>query len=69
MELKQSPLFEPVLWEGGRFKILDETVLPWKVDYIPVDELSQALQAVKGLVPGIGVAEGIRAALKALAKS
>ena len=29
----------------------------------------EALQAVKGLAPGIGVAEGIRAALKALAKS
>lgn len=29
----------------------------------------EALQAVKGLQPGIGVAEGIRAALKALAKS
>ena len=47
MEPKQSPLFEPVLWEGGRFKILDETLLPWKVDYISVGELSQALQAVK----------------------
>jgi holliday junction DNA helicase RuvA len=29
----------------------------------------EALAAVKGLPPGIGVAEGIRAALKALAKS
>ena len=29
----------------------------------------EALQAVKGLPPGLGVAEGIRAALKALAKS
>jgi Holliday junction DNA helicase RuvA len=29
----------------------------------------EALQAVKGLQPGLGVAEGIRAALKALAKS
>jgi len=29
----------------------------------------EALQAVKGLAPGLGVAEGIRAALKALAKS
>ena len=29
----------------------------------------EALAAVKGLAPGIGVAEGIRAALKALAKS
>jgi Holliday junction DNA helicase RuvA len=29
----------------------------------------EALGAVKGLAPGIAVAEGIRAALKALAKS
>ena len=29
----------------------------------------EALQAVKGLAPGLGTAEGIRAALKALAKS
>ncbi len=47
MKLKQSPLFEPVLWKEGRFKILDETLLPWKVDYILIGELSQALQAVK----------------------
>ncbi len=47
MELKPSLLFEPVLWEAGRFKILDVTLLPWKVDYIRVEEISQALQAVK----------------------
>ena len=47
MKAKQSPLFEPVLWEGDRFKILDETLLPWKSDYIEVSEVSQALQAVK----------------------
>ncbi len=29
----------------------------------------EALQATKGLAPGVGIAEGIRAALKALAKS
>ena len=47
MKASQSPLFEPVLWEGGRFKILDETLLPWKSDYIEVNEVSQALSAVK----------------------
>jgi methylthioribose-1-phosphate isomerase len=47
MEAKQSPLFQPVLWEGGRFKILDETLLPWKSDYIEVSDLSEALSAVK----------------------
>lgn len=47
MKTKPSPLFEPVLWEGDRFKILDETLLPWQVEYLPVTELSHALQAVK----------------------
>ncbi|MCZ6625335.1 MAG: S-methyl-5-thioribose-1-phosphate isomerase [Deltaproteobacteria bacterium] len=47
MKPKQSPLFIPALWEGSHFKILDETLLPWKIDYITVDEVSQALQAVK----------------------
>ncbi len=47
MNVKQSPLFQPVLWENGRFKILDETELPWKTEYIEVRELSEALGAVK----------------------
>jgi methylthioribose-1-phosphate isomerase len=44
---KQSPLFQPVLWKDGRFKILDETLLPWKSEYIEVCDLSDALRAVK----------------------
>jgi methylthioribose-1-phosphate isomerase len=47
MKAKQSPLFVPVLWEGEGFKILDETLLPWKSDYIEVRDLSEALAAVK----------------------
>jgi methylthioribose-1-phosphate isomerase len=47
MTQKQSPLFIPALWEGSRFRILDETLLPWKVEYITVHEISEALQAVK----------------------
>ena len=43
----QSPLFEPALWEDGRFKILDETLLPWKTEYIEVRDVAQALAAVK----------------------
>ena len=44
---QQSPLFNPALWEGNHFKILDETLLPWKVEYITVNDISEALQAVK----------------------
>lgn len=43
----QSPLFEPVLWDGAGFKILDETVIPEKIEYIAVDEVDQALAAVR----------------------
>lgn len=47
MKAKQSPLFVPVLWEGDGFKILDETLLPSKSEYIEVRDLSEALAAVK----------------------
>jgi methylthioribose-1-phosphate isomerase len=49
MNAQQSPLFEPVLWEGNGFKILDETLLPWRREYIEVRDLSQALAAVKDM--------------------
>lgn len=47
MKPDQSPLFVPALWEKEHFKVLDETLLPWRIEYIPVQEVSQALQAVK----------------------
>ena len=43
----KSPLFVPALWEKGRFKILDETLLPQEVRYITVGDLPEALQAIK----------------------
>jgi methylthioribose-1-phosphate isomerase len=47
MESDASPLFEPVLWEGSGFKILDESLIPERIEYIPVREIPQALQAVR----------------------
>lgn len=47
MEPRQSPLFMPALWEGNHFKVLDETLLPWRLEYITVKDLSQALWAVR----------------------
>jgi methylthioribose-1-phosphate isomerase len=44
-----SPLFEPVLWEGSGFKVLNEVALPEKVEYLTVRDLSQALDAVKSM--------------------
>ena len=47
MKLVHSPLFEPVLWEGRGFKILDETLIPERIEYIRIDEVSQAIDAVR----------------------
>jgi methylthioribose-1-phosphate isomerase len=43
----QSLLFEPVLWEGDGFRILDEIQLPEKIEYIEVSEVDQAVDAVR----------------------
>jgi len=47
MKLVHSPLFEPVLWEGHGFKILDETLIPERTQYIRIDQVSQAIGAVR----------------------
>jgi methylthioribose-1-phosphate isomerase len=47
MSAVQSPLFEPVLWQGAGFKILDEIQLPEKIDYLEVNDIGQALAAVR----------------------
>jgi methylthioribose-1-phosphate isomerase len=47
MNAPQSPLFEPVLWQGAGFQILDEIRLPHKIEYISVTDVAQALDAVR----------------------
>jgi methylthioribose-1-phosphate isomerase len=47
MSSVQSPLFEPVLWQGASFKILDEIQVPEKIEYLDVSEVEQALNAVR----------------------
>ncbi|MGB7950082.1 MAG: hypothetical protein WCH75_20550, partial [Candidatus Binatia bacterium] len=49
MKLPHSPLFEPVLWEGRGFKILDETLLPERIAYMPINQVSQAIEAVRDM--------------------
>jgi methylthioribose-1-phosphate isomerase len=49
MESQASPLFEPVLWEESGFKILDESLIPDRIEYVQVSELAQALEAVRGM--------------------
>jgi methylthioribose-1-phosphate isomerase len=43
----QSLLFEPVLWERGGFRILDEISLPEQIQYISIRDVSQAIDAVR----------------------
>lgn len=47
MKPSPSPLFEPVLWDGEGFKILDEISLPERIEYIQVKDVLTALTAVK----------------------
>jgi methylthioribose-1-phosphate isomerase len=47
MNIAHSPLFKPVLWEGNGFKILDETLIPERIEYIAITEISQAVEAVR----------------------
>jgi len=42
-----SPLFEPVLWNDGGFKILDELLVPERIEYIQITQVAQALEAVR----------------------
>lgn len=47
MSALESPLFEPVHWQGAGFEILDEIQVPEKIEYIQVTEVTQALDAVR----------------------
>lgn len=47
MTLENSPLFEPVLWQGDGFKILDEVLLPGRIEYIDVKDVEHAVEAVR----------------------
>jgi len=47
MSAVQSPLFEPVLWQGAGFKILDESQVPEKIEYLEIRDVGQALDAVR----------------------
>jgi len=47
MNINPSPLFEPVLWDGDGFKILDEILVPEEIHYIQISEVEQALDAVR----------------------
>ena len=45
--IKESPLFWPATLKGSTLKILDETLIPQKLHYIPVKTASQAINVIK----------------------
>ena len=47
ISIQQSPLFEPVLWNGEGFKILDELLIPERIEYIQITQVAQAIDAVR----------------------
>jgi len=49
MTSEYSPLFEPVLWHGDGFKILNELLLPGRIEYVHVKDVAQAVDAVKDM--------------------
>jgi methylthioribose-1-phosphate isomerase len=49
VNVKESPLFVPTLWEGDRFVVLDETQIPLRTEYITVTEPAHAIEAVKDM--------------------
>lgn len=49
MTTRQSPLFEPVVWNGDGFKVLDELQVPERLEYIAVSEVDQALETVRSM--------------------
>ena len=57
--LKTPALVEPVLWEDGRLRIIDQTLLPLELRYIDLDRVEAVWEAIKSLrvrgAPAIGV--------------
>lgn len=55
---KATPFAEPILWENGRLRILDQTLLPTESRYIALERLDQVWEAIKMLrvrgAPAIG---------------
>lgn len=45
--MKESPLFNPVTYRGGKISVLDETLLPFKERYIKIKHSSEALLILK----------------------
>jgi len=46
-QVKESPLFWPARLEGSTLWVLDETLIPAKVKYLPVKNVRQAVQVIR----------------------
>lgn len=47
MNASESPLFNPIIFKGGHIAVLDETLLPFKQEYITVKGLTGALYVLR----------------------
>lgn len=45
--MHESPLFWPAYWDGKTLMVLDETLIPQKIKYIPVRRLPEAVDVIK----------------------
>lgn len=75
---KATSFAEPIVWENGRLRILDQTLLPNEMRYIALDRLDQVWEAIKmlrvrgapaiGCCAAFGVVVGLREKLPRTAK-
>ncbi len=65
------PPYEAIRWRDGSLAVLDQTRLPWAVEYHPVADLDAACEAIRTLrvrgAPAIGIAAAYALALEAAA--
>src|SRR3569833_431152 len=45
----ESPLFWPAHWDDKTLMVLDETLIPNKIHYIPVRRVSEAVDVIKSM--------------------
>ena len=47
MKMKESPLFWPAKLDGTTLFVLDETLIPAKIKYIPVRNAAEAIKVIR----------------------
>ena len=64
-----SAPYEVIRWSGGELSLLDQTRLPWSVEYVPVGDVESACEAIAAMrvrgAPAIGIASAYALAAEA----